>query len=112
MNSNSEATPAKSKPKVSAVTALLEFLVALTAGCCILGAGVGLYLTWIVYQGPVGSPQPAHVALPTLVNGGVPGYTQVRLYKRNGNLMKQLASEAQKAQAYGQAPFVEFDADW
>jgi thiol-disulfide isomerase/thioredoxin len=35
-----------------------------------------------------------------------------RIDKANGNLMKQLASEAQKADSLGLAPFLEFDATW
>ncbi|MGC1375978.1 MAG: thioredoxin domain-containing protein [Anaerolineales bacterium] len=38
--------------------------------------------------------------------------TLVRIYPKNGALQSQLAAEAKKAQALGQAPFVEFDATW
>jgi hypothetical protein len=36
----------------------------------------------------------------------------VRINKANGNMMTQLASEAQKANSFGLAPFIEFDATW
>jgi thiol-disulfide isomerase/thioredoxin len=36
----------------------------------------------------------------------------VRIDKSNGSLMTQLASEAQKADSLGLAPFLEFDATW
>ncbi len=39
-------------------------------------------------------------------------YTMVRIYPKNGTLQSQLAAEAAKASALGQAPFVEFDATW
>jgi thiol:disulfide interchange protein len=36
----------------------------------------------------------------------------VRIEKSNGDMMTQLASEAQKANSLGLAPFIEFDATW
>ena len=41
-----------------------------------------------------------------------PDFTLVRIYPKDGVLQSQLVAEAQKAQALGQAPFVEFDATW
>ena len=36
----------------------------------------------------------------------------VRINKANGNMMTQLASQVQKADSLGLAPFIEFDATW
>ncbi len=41
-----------------------------------------------------------------------PDFTLVRIYPKDGSLQNQLAAESQKAQALGQALFVEFDATW
>jgi len=40
------------------------------------------------------------------------GFTQVRLHPEGGDLQTMLANEAQKADALGQIPIVEFDATW
>lgn len=42
----------------------------------------------------------------------LPGFTVVRLHPEDGDLKTMLASEAQKADALGQLPVVEFDATW
>ena len=39
-------------------------------------------------------------------------FTLVRIYPQDGDLQNLLADHAKKAQALGQAPFVEFDATW
>ena len=40
------------------------------------------------------------------------GYTMVRLNPDDGGLIDLLAAEVKKAEALGQMPVVEFDADW
>ena len=59
---------------------------------------------------PPASPEPgsAHSAL----TPSTEPFVIVRIDKANGSLMKQLASEAQKADSLGLAPFIEFDATW
>ena len=42
----------------------------------------------------------------------LPGFTVVRLHPEDGDLQAMLANEAQKADAAGQIPIVEFDATW
>lgn len=42
----------------------------------------------------------------------IDGFVIVRIHKTNGDLLAQLAAEAQKAQALGLDPFIEFDATW
>jgi thiol-disulfide isomerase/thioredoxin len=41
-----------------------------------------------------------------------PAFTIVRIHAQDGDLLTQLAAEAQKAKARNQTPFVEFDATW
>ena len=70
-----------------------------------------------LFPGGLASPTrtPIAVATPQLEATAFaprPDFTLVRIYPKDGALQKQLAAEAQKAQALGQAPFVEFDATW
>ncbi len=39
-------------------------------------------------------------------------FTIVRIHKQDGELLTQLAAEAQKAKTLNQKPFIEFDATW
>ena len=104
--------PSSEKKNVTAATAMQEVLLALVLGCAVLAFGLVAYLTWFSDGSLFGSPPAVSAALPTKVAGGVPGFTLVRLSSRDGKLITQLATEAQKAQSLGQAPFVEFDAEW
>ena len=53
------------------------------------------------------TPQPSDVQDPQPT-----GFTIVRLHPKDGGLQSLLASEAQKAEALGRLPVVEFDATW
>ncbi len=55
-------------------------------------------------KAPTSSPLPGSSAYA--------GFTQIRLYPENGDLVDQLQVEAGKARALGQHMFVEFDALW
>ena len=58
-----------------------------------------------------GSSQQALSTPQTLPSSTEP-FVIVRINKANGGLMSQLASETEKANALGLAPFIEFDATW
>jgi hypothetical protein len=58
-----------------------------------------------------GSAQSALTTPQALTSSTAP-FVITRINKANGNLMKQLASEAQKADSLGLSPFIEFDATW
>jgi thiol-disulfide isomerase/thioredoxin len=49
---------------------------------------------------------------PQALTSPTESFVIVRVNKSNGNLMTQLASEAEKANALDLAPFIEFDATW
>ena len=66
---------------------------------------------------PASHPPKAVTAQPTLstpqvLTSSTESFVIVRINKANGSLMTQLASEAQKANSLGFAPFIEFDATW
>ena len=62
---------------------------------------------------PTPSPTPvATSALEATAFAPSPDFTLLRIYPKNGTLQNQLATEAKKASALGQVPFVEFDATW
>jgi thiol:disulfide interchange protein len=52
------------------------------------------------------------LSTPRGMTSSIEPFVIARIDKANGNLMKQLASEAQKADSLGLAPFLEFDASW
>lgn len=62
------------------------------------------------------SPEPGSVqstlSTPQELTSSTEPFIIVRINKANGNMMTQLASEAQKANALGLAPFIEFDSTW
>ena len=61
---------------------------------------------------PEPAPEQSTLSTPqTLIESAQP-FVIVRIDKSNGGMMAQLASEAQKANALGLAPFIEFDATW
>jgi thiol-disulfide isomerase/thioredoxin len=59
---------------------------------------------------PPASPEPG--SNQSALTPSTEPFVIVRIDKSNGSLMKQLASEAQKADSLGLAPFLEFDATW
>lgn len=68
-----------------------------------------------------GNPPPASpksgsersaLTTPQVLTSLTESFVIVRINKASGSLMKQLASEAQKADSLGLAPFIEFDASW
>jgi len=65
---------------------------------------------------PPASPEPgsAQSALttPQALTSPTDPFVIVRIDKVNGSLMTQLATESQKANSIGLAPFLEFDATW
>jgi thiol:disulfide interchange protein len=65
---------------------------------------------------PPASPEvataPSALSTPQALTSSTQPFVIVRIEKSNGDLMSQLASEAQKANALGLAPFIEFDATW
>lgn len=62
---------------------------------------------------PTDTPFPvATSALEATAFAPASDFTLVRIYPKDGDLRAQLAAEAKKAQALGQAPFLEFDATW
>lgn len=65
---------------------------------------------------PFASPKPDSAqstsSTPQAQTSSTQPFVIVRVNKVNGSLMTQLASESQKANALGLAPFIEFDATW
>ena len=65
---------------------------------------------------PPASPEPGSaqsaLATPQALSSSTAPFVIVRINKANGSMMTQLASEAQKANALGLSPFIEFDATW
>jgi thiol:disulfide interchange protein len=57
------------------------------------------------------NPLPATVG-PAANQSTPESFIIVRINKASGDMMTQLASEAEKAKALGLAPFIEFDATW
>ena len=55
--------------------------------------------------------QPA-LSTPQSLTSPAGTFVIVRVNKANGDLMAQLATEAEKAKALGLSPFIEFDATW
>jgi len=55
---------------------------------------------------------PSALSTPQALTSATDPFVIVRLHKNGGELMTQLASESQKANALGLAPFIEFDATW
>lgn len=52
------------------------------------------------------------LSTPQAFNSSTQPFIITRINKANGSLMTQLASEAQKADSLGLAPYLEFDATW
>jgi thiol:disulfide interchange protein len=52
------------------------------------------------------------LSTPQALDSSTAPFVIVRIEKSNGGMMTQLASEAQKANSLGLAPFIEFDATW
>jgi len=65
---------------------------------------------------PPASPEPdsdqSGLSTPRPSTSSTESFVIVRVYKANGGLISQLASETGKANALGLAPFIEFDATW
>ena len=55
---------------------------------------------------------PSALSTPQALTTSTESFVISRISQSNGGLMTQLASEAQKANALGLAPFIEFDATW
>jgi thiol-disulfide isomerase/thioredoxin len=55
---------------------------------------------------------PSTLSTPQTLTSTSEAFVIVRIEKSNGSMMKQLATEAQKANVLGLAPFIEFDATW
>lgn len=61
---------------------------------------------------PGTGPAQSTSSTPRAGTSSTESFVIARINKANGNMMTQLASEAQKAKALGLAPFIEFDATW
>ena len=61
---------------------------------------------------PLRTPTPAASHLEATAFAPTRAFTLVRIHPQEGKLQNLLAIEAQKAQALGQAAFVEYDATW
>jgi hypothetical protein len=61
---------------------------------------------------PEPAPEQSTLSTPQALIESTQSFVIVRIDKSNGSMMTQLASEAQKANALGLAPFIEFDATW